>query len=519
MGEVIAVEADAAEGRLSPSSGVMVQAVWFDAGAERAGRLWLSIHHLAVDGVSWRILLPDLAAAWTAIAAGQEVSGQEASSQRGPPETSAQHAGSAPLDALARAVAALPVRGTSFRRWSELLSSDAQSERVTRELSFWSGMQRQPSLLLVEKRLDPERDTLGVAGHLSLTLPGAVTEALLTRVPAAFHGGINDVLLTGLALAVADWCRRKPHRVADGVVTQVHPVRSASHAVLLDLEGHGREEGLGGEDALGGDIDLTRTVGWFTSLYPVRLDPGALDLDEALAGGPALGRALKIVKEQLRAVPGKGLGYGLLRYLNAETASALAGAPVPQLSFNYLGRFAGGGEGADWAPADMVSDMSADMASDMSAGDAQGTHGARQDARPHAHPRGGDAAMPLAHAIEIDALTLDGVDGPVLTANWTFAPALLDEAEVRDLAESWFRALSALARHAAQPGAGGWSPSDLPLVDLTQGEIDQLEHEAGAAKGKRSGARGHPAAVAAAGGAAVPCAVRCAGTGRLYGAA
>ena len=68
-------------------------------------------------------------------------------------------------------------------------------------------------------------------------------------------------------------------------------------------------------------------MGWFTSLYPVRLDPGLLDLEEALSGGPALGRALKTIKEQLRAVPGKGLGYGLLRYLNDETAAELAGAP------------------------------------------------------------------------------------------------------------------------------------------------------------------------------------------------
>ena len=91
----------------------------------------------------------------------------------------------------------------------------------------------------------------------------------------------------------------------------------ASHAVLLDLEGHGREE-------IFADVDLSRTVGWFTSLFPVRLDPGALDLDEALAGGPALGRALKLIKEQLRALPDNGLGYGLLRYLNPQTASQLA---------------------------------------------------------------------------------------------------------------------------------------------------------------------------------------------------
>src|SRR5204862_3575469 len=121
-------------------------------------------------------------------------------------------------------------------------------------------------------------------------------------------------------------------------------------AVLLDLEGHGREEGFGREENLGreggfGAVDVTRTVGWFTSLYPVRLDPGLLDLADALSGGASLGRALKTIKEQLRAVPGKGLGYGLLRYLNGATAPVLAGGPVPQLGFNYLGRIACGGDG------------------------------------------------------------------------------------------------------------------------------------------------------------------------------
>ena len=103
--------------------------------------------------------------------------------------------------------------------------------------------------------------------------------------------------------------------------------------MLLDLEGHGREE-----DGFAG-VDLTRTVGWFTSLYPVRLDPGAIDLAAALSGGAPLGRALKSIKEQLRAVPQKGLHYGLLRYLNGDTAQELSGLPAPELGFNYLGRF------------------------------------------------------------------------------------------------------------------------------------------------------------------------------------
>ena len=111
-----------------------------------------------------------------------------------------------------------------------------------------------PSARLVDGALDRERDVTGRARELRLMLPAAVTEALLTRVPAAFHGGINDVLLTGLAVAVADWCRRQG--------------RGEQRAVLLDLEGHGREE-------IFAEVDLSRTVGWFTSLFPVRLDLGS----------------------------------------------------------------------------------------------------------------------------------------------------------------------------------------------------------------------------------------------------
>ena len=110
----------------------------------------------------------------------------------------------------------------------------------------------------------------------------------------------------------------------------------------MEVEGHGREEGFG-------DLEVSRTVGWFTSLFPVRLDVGPIDLDEALTGGEALGRALKQVKEQLRAIPNHGVGYGLLRYLNANTGAQLAGCAGPQMGFNYLGRFRWGqARSGDW---------------------------------------------------------------------------------------------------------------------------------------------------------------------------
>src|SRR5262249_56490912 len=161
----------------------------------------------------------------------------------------------------------------------------------------------------------------------------------------------------------------------------------------------------------------------------------AVDIEEALAGGAALGRALKIVKEQLRGVPHNGIGYGLLRYLNAQTGSQLAGFAAAQIGFNYLGRFAGPA-GADWARA-------------AEAGSLGG---------------GGDAAMPLAHCLEVNALTLEEADGAKLTATWSWAPAVVTHAQVRDLAEGWFAALEALVRHAAAPGAGGRGPRGLPVV-------------------------------------------------------
>ncbi|HEV3285732.1 MAG TPA: condensation domain-containing protein, partial [Steroidobacteraceae bacterium] len=187
------------------------------------------------------------------------------------------------------------------------------------------------------------------------------------------------------------------------------------------------------------------TLGWFTSLFPMRLDAGALELAEALRGGPALGRAVKSIKEQMRAVADRGVGYGLLRYLNGETALQLAGFPTPEVGFNYLGRFPAPGA-ANWAPAAETVELG-----------------------------GSDPAMPLAHCIEVNALTLDAADGPTLIAHWSWAADLLSEREAHDLAQGWFAVLEALVRHAEQPGAGGRSPCDLPLLRLSQDEIERLE--------------------------------------------
>ncbi|MGC0155730.1 amino acid adenylation domain-containing protein, partial [Chromobacterium vaccinii] len=387
--------ADIAEAarQLDPAAGAMLRALWLDAGPDAPGRLWIGIHHLAVDGVSWRILLPDLASAWRDAVAGRPIR----------------------LD---------PVP-TSFRRWSLLLSDDAARAARAAEWPMWADIQSRPDPLLSPVPLDPALDKAGSGRRLSVTLPAAVTAELLTRVPALFHAGINDVLLTGFALAVARWRERQG---LDG-----------GSAVRLELEGHGREE-------LGEHCDLSRTVGWFTSLFPVCLDPGA-PAAAALDDDAVLGEALKRIKEQLRALPDRGLGYGLLRYLNPETASRLGDASPTQLGFNYLGRFSTPARG-DWMPAPEAAGLDGDS----------------------------DASVPLSHAIALNAATHDGPAGPELVATWLWAGRLFDRQEIEQLAEDWFDALRALVRLGHAPDIGGTTPSDHPLAGgLSQAEIDLIE--------------------------------------------
>ncbi len=388
--------AKAAVDRLDPEAGVMSQFVWADAGPDAPGRLLVAVHHWVVDGVTWRILLPDLAAAASALTEGRE------------PD--------------------LEPAGTSLGRWSTLVHADAAAR--TGELGFWTEILACPDPLLSARRLDPVGD-LATVRHLTLRLPAERTAPLLTTVPAAFHAGINDVLLTALALAVRGW--RAGRGLGDGA------------EVLVALEGHGREEQIAPR------VDLSRTVGWFTSVFPVRLDPGGVDLADAVGGGAAAGAALKRVKEQLRAIPDHGLGFGLLRHLKPDTAAVLADLPVPQISFNYLGRFAvSGGADETWA---------AVGGAGMLAG-------------------GYDEAMPVApYTLEINAFTADGPAGPELGVTWAFPGDLLEQGSVQALAEAWFAALDGLSRHTERPGAGGHTPSDLGLGTLSQDEIDEFESE------------------------------------------
>jgi amino acid adenylation domain-containing protein/non-ribosomal peptide synthase protein (TIGR01720 family) len=389
-------EATAARERLGLHAGGMLQVIWFDPGPDRPGRLFVDVHHLAVDPVSWGILLADLAEAWQAVVAG------------GKPELQ-------------------PV-GTSLRGWARRLAEWAREPDREEELAYWVDAHAAAEPLIPHAPVGPGAHTSAAAAVQVRTLPADVTQAVLTTVPEAFHAGITDVLLAALAMAMAEWRR------------------GGTGDILVDLEGHGREE-----DILDG-VDVSRTVGWFASMYPVRLDPGPFDRTEAMAGGPAAGRVLKRVKERLRSVPHHGLSYGALRYLNPNTAGVLADLPRAQIGFNYLGRAA-------------ESDSAAAVDKPWAVlGDLSGVGGQ-------------DPQMRMPHELEIAAVTRDRAHGPELEVHWVWSRALLSAAEVGRLADAWVRALRALTSHAEHGGAGGHSPSDVALAALSQQEIDELEAE------------------------------------------
>lgn len=351
---------------LAPRDGGMIRVTWFDAGERAEGRLLVTVHHLAVDAVSWDILLTDLYTAWED-----------------------------------RSAAPDPVP-LPLRAWSERLTAAASTPAVVAELPYWRAALAGNGIALGEGRLSPSKDIHATAGELRLTLPAELTAPLLSTGPAAFGTHTNEILLTALALAVRHW---RGGRGTD-----------PGTALLIDIEGHGREE-------FADDVDLSGTVGWLTSLYPLRVDPGPAgwtpDIDSA---NPALGRALRAVTAQVEALPQHGLGYGMLRYLNAETASALAGHDAPQISFNYLGRqgtTGGGTEEGAWglAPEEEVL------------------------------PVGTDPRMPMTHLIDLTAAVEDGPDGPRLSAHWLWAGRRLGQEEVAELANLWFAALRTLAEH------------------------------------------------------------------------
>ncbi|MGW5917630.1 amino acid adenylation domain-containing protein [Nocardia fluminea] len=376
--EYAQTELDSAMNRLHPADGVVLQFVWLDpigdAGAHTGpGRLIIVAHHLAIDSVSWRILVQDLIAAWAQVSAG--------------------------------ATPVLPDIGTSMRRWSHALTEQAGTDRRRAELPYWQSVVNGPDPLLGARHLDPGTDQARTVRRLDIAVDEDTTTALLTTLPRLFQGSVTDALFATLAVALVRWRARR------GV---------DEPSALLRLEGHGRQE-----EVVPG-ADLSRTIGWFTNLYPVRLDLAGIDIADALAGGPAMGAAIRRVKHDLLAVPDKGIGFGLLRYLNPEAAEQLPSRLPGQICVNYLGRHTSvdtppGLEGLGWLPTDALGDLEAAE-----------------------HPQ-----VPIMSAIDINAMVV----GNRLEADFGYAAQLLDREDVTELANLWVEALDAAARFAETPAA------------------------------------------------------------------
>ncbi|MET0701069.1 MAG: amino acid adenylation domain-containing protein, partial [Mycobacterium sp.] len=384
--DAIRRESDAAADRLDPDAGVVVQAVWFDLGADRQGRLLLVVHHLAIDGVSWRIVIDDLEQACRQAQAGT------------PP--------------------ALPAVPTSIRAFARTVNESAQQAARLAEFEHWT------ATLAPGGELDPQATTVGLTvadtrDH-EVRLTSAETVPLLTTVPALANADVTETLVAALHMAVTRW-RTGRSGAADA-------------PLVLDLERHGRD---GWDD----DLDLSRTVGWFTAIAPVRLP--AVDSDDHIT-------VLKEVKERLRAAPAGGLGYGQLRYCNPRTAAALGRLAAPQVLFNYLGRWAADGT-ADWDSAPEVDALQV----------------------------GPDPDLGTPYLLEINAICDETVDGPRLRATLTYPDGELSADSVAELGEHWVAVLRELggAVDGGPTGAGTLTPSDLPLVALTQPQIDQVTAE------------------------------------------
>ncbi|MFV9647238.1 non-ribosomal peptide synthetase [Pseudomonas citrulli] len=356
--------------------GPLVRALLVD-GPQGQQRLLIAIHHLVVDGVSWRVLLEDLQNVYRQLSDGQSVS--------------------------------LPAKTSALRDWAARLQAYAGSESLREELSLWQDRLAGPDAVLPVahphgSRCNRDADTV------SVRLDAEHTRQLLQQAPSAYRTQVNDLLLTALARVLCRW--------------------SGHGSALIQLEGHGRE-------SLFDDIDLTRSVGWFTSAYPLRLTPQT-----------GQGDSIKAIKEQLRAVPHKGLGYGVLRYLADDLCKqSMAALPSAQITFNYLGQFDQSfGADALFHPLD----ESAGLAHDPDA--------------------------PLPNELSVDSQ----VYGGELVLRWTFSRERHDPQAIQDLAQAYLAELQALVAHCLEDNAGGLTPSDFPLAHLSQSQLDSLPVPAGA---------------------------------------
>ncbi|MCP4218603.1 MAG: amino acid adenylation domain-containing protein, partial [bacterium] len=276
----VAYEADRIQAGFDLETGPLLRLGLFNH-TDGGHLLWV-VHHLVMDGVSWRILIEDFTTAYRqALEAAPHGEGSDIQ---------------------------LPPKTDSFKYWSEKLYDHARGREIVAQIPYWKTIEEtEAGRLPSDNDISPHENTIKNQDSLSIKLDKTATVTLQKGVNRAYNTEINDILLTALGLALHQW--------------------SGNNRFLINLEGHGREE-------IFEDVEISRTIGWFTSEFPVLLDMTQAD---------NMGFTLKSVKESLRKIPQRGIGYGILRYLTPdEMKKDIRFRQEPEVSFNYMGRLDGG---------------------------------------------------------------------------------------------------------------------------------------------------------------------------------
>ncbi|MDQ3194316.1 MAG: condensation domain-containing protein [Bacteroidota bacterium] len=337
-------------------------------------RLLIVVHHLGIDGISWRILMEDLHTAYNQL--------------------------------LRNGNTQLPKKTTSYKEWSDSLKEFAVSDKITEQKDYW--------LSLADKKIQslPYDNSAGsntAESIVTVTVESNEqdTQTLLREVPKAYNTQINDILLTALINSYHKW--------------------STNDRLLINLEGHGRE-------GVNESIDVSRTIGWFTSVYPVLLETENPD---------DIAESIKLVKEYLRQIPDNGIGFGLLKYLNtdADIKERFRSFPVPELVFNYLGQL-----NLNITP---ESDWKLGKRLIVSDQNEKGNH---------------------YHKLEINSIISDGK----LRIDFTFSRNNFHKETIENFSRIYMDVLKNIIEHCAASENGGYTPSDFSASGLDQHELDNL---------------------------------------------
>jgi amino acid adenylation domain-containing protein/non-ribosomal peptide synthase protein (TIGR01720 family) len=366
-----AIEAEVAtvQASLNVSEGPLVRFVYFDC---EPARLFVVCHHLVIDGVSWRILLEDLQRVCDALLAGKAVQ--------------------------------LPAKSTSYQQWAEAIAVYAATSAVQQQQTYWLSAERE-QVKPLPRDYDGGENRICDTAMVAVGLTREETEALLQEVPGVYHTQINEVLLSALAVALVQWTKQQ--------------------VVLVDMEGHGRE-------AIGEHTDVSRTVGWFTTIYPVLLEvKGRLT---------EIGEVVKQVKEQVRAIPEQGMGYGMLRYLG-EVNERLRALPAAEVVFNYTGQF------------------------NQTLSESGLFRVGRED-----RGEGRSGANRRTHLLEVTG----GVAGGQLQMTWSYSEQVHKRETVQQVAADFIEALRELIQQCQWGEVVSFTPSDFPEARLSQKDLDKF---------------------------------------------